>query len=70
MDSIRGIIFDCDGTLADTMPSHYEAWATILDRYDLTMSEDRFYALGGWPTRRVAELLIGESGREIDAHRL
>jgi beta-phosphoglucomutase family hydrolase len=70
MDSIRGIIFDCDGTLADTMPAHYEAWMTILDRYGLAMSEDRFYALGGWPTKRVAELLISESGRPIDVERL
>jgi beta-phosphoglucomutase family hydrolase len=70
MDSIRGIIFDCDGTLADTMPSHYEAWMAILERYGLEMSEDRFYALGGWPTRRVADLLIAESGRSIDAERL
>ena len=38
----------------------------VLDRYALKMSEDRFYALGGWPTQRVAELLIGESGRVID----
>ncbi len=21
-----GYIFDCDGTLADTMPLHYQAW--------------------------------------------
>jgi beta-phosphoglucomutase family hydrolase len=70
MDSIRGIIFDCDGTLADTMPLHYEAWMTVLNRYRLAMSEDRFYALGGWPTRRVAELLISESGRAIDVERI
>jgi beta-phosphoglucomutase family hydrolase len=70
MDHIRGIIFDCDGTLADTMPAHYEAWMATLDEYELVMSEDRFYALGGWPTRRVAELLIGEAGRAIDAGRL
>lgn len=70
MEAIRGIIFDCDGTLADTMPSHYEAWMAILARYELVMSEDRFYALGGWPTRRVADLLIAESGRQIDAERL
>ncbi len=25
----RGIIFDCDGTLADTMPLHWRAWQTI-----------------------------------------
>ena len=46
MNSICAIIFDCDGTLADTMPSHYEAWMAVLDRYRLEMSEDRFYALG------------------------
>jgi HAD superfamily hydrolase (TIGR01509 family) len=23
---VRGLIFDCDGTLADTMPYHLEAW--------------------------------------------
>jgi beta-phosphoglucomutase family hydrolase len=70
MESIRGIIFDCDGTLADTMPWHYEAWATILERYGLEMSEDRFYQLGGWPTTKVAELLAGECGRAIDVERL
>jgi beta-phosphoglucomutase family hydrolase len=70
MEHVRGIIFDLDGTLADTMPSHYEAWSTILDRYGLEMSEDRFYALGGWPTEKVANLLIGEAGRDIDAAKL
>jgi beta-phosphoglucomutase family hydrolase len=70
VSEIRGIIFDMDGTLADTMPSHYEAWSVILERYGLEMSEDRFYALGGWPTERVADLLIGESGRQLDAQQI
>jgi beta-phosphoglucomutase family hydrolase len=70
MKQVRGIIFDLDGTLADTMPSHYEAWSVILERYGLEMSEDRFYALGGWPSEKVAGLLIGESGRTIDAAKL
>jgi beta-phosphoglucomutase family hydrolase len=67
---VRGIIFDCDGTLADTMPAHYEAWMATLAGRGLEMSEDRFYALGGWPTRRVAELLIAESARPLDAVQL
>ena len=70
MMHLAGIIFDCDGTLADTMPSHYEAWMTVLERHGLEMSEDRFYALGGWPTRKVAELLANESGRAIDVDRI
>lgn len=70
MDELKAIIFDCDGTLADTMPSHYEAWMIVLDRYELAMTEDRFYALGGWPTRKVAELLASEAGRTVDIGKL
>jgi beta-phosphoglucomutase family hydrolase len=70
LNHVHGIIFDCDGTLADTMPAHYEAWVAALADRGLEMSEDRFYALGGWPTRRVADLLIAESGRPIDAEQL
>lgn len=61
-----GLIFDCDGTLADTMPLHYEAWSATLRRFHLSLDEDRFYALGGWPSRSVAELLIVESHRTAD----
>jgi beta-phosphoglucomutase-like phosphatase (HAD superfamily) len=28
-----GFIFDCDGTLADSMPVHYRAWLTVLERH-------------------------------------
>ncbi|MBI1345469.1 beta-phosphoglucomutase family hydrolase [bacterium] len=52
------IIFDCDGTLADTMPSHYEAWVTIMERYGIPFDEDEFYAMGGWPTTQVAQFLL------------
>jgi beta-phosphoglucomutase family hydrolase len=61
-----GLIFDCDGTLADTMPLHYEAWDATLRRFHLSLDEDRFYALGGWPSRSVAELLIVESHLTVD----
>lgn len=29
-DRYSGFIFDCDGTLADTMPAHHQAWQTAL----------------------------------------
>ena len=31
----RGLIFDCDGTLADTMPLHWRAWQMITLRHEL-----------------------------------
>ncbi len=66
----HGIIFDCDGTLADTMPLHYDAWVATLTRHGLALDEDRFYALGGWPTQRVIELLIAEAQASGDAARI
>ncbi len=58
----RALIFDCDGTLADTMPIHYEAWRQILPPLGIPFGEERFYALGGMPTGSIIRLLSGETG--------
>lgn len=63
--STLGLIFDCDGTLADTMPLHFRAWQETLDRYKMELSEDRFYALGGQPTVNIVELLAKEQGIDL-----
>lgn len=60
------LIFDCDGTLVDTMPGHFRAWRETLDRYGLVLPEPRFYALGGVPTRDIVALLAREAGRAVD----
>lgn len=54
-----GYIFDCDGTLIDSMPIHYRAWDAALHQRGLkeTLNEDLFYSLGGVPTIKVAEIL-------------
>ncbi len=63
-----GYIFDCDGTLVDTMPLHYRAWSAAMQRHGLKgeLSEDLFYSLGGVPTRRVAELMGQHYGLALD----
>ena len=63
---IKGIIFDCDGTLADTMPLHWRAWQAIARRHQLEFPEERFYALGGVPTRDILKMLSHEQGVPID----
>jgi len=60
-----GLVFDCDGTLADTMPAHYVAWRDIAAHYGLTFPEDRFYSLGGVPAERIVRLLADEQGVAI-----
>ena len=58
----QGIIFDCDGTLADTMPLHWRAWQVIARRHGFSLPEDRFYSLGGVPSRDILKLLSAEQG--------
>jgi HAD superfamily hydrolase (TIGR01509 family) len=65
-DPKRGFIFDLDGTLVDTMPSHFVAWTAIAARHGLTFPEARFYALGGVPTAKIAAILIAEAGLALD----
>jgi beta-phosphoglucomutase-like phosphatase (HAD superfamily) len=54
------LIFDCDGTLTDSMPLHYEAWRRTLDRYGIEFPQARFYAMGGVPTDKIIEILCEE----------
>jgi HAD superfamily hydrolase (TIGR01509 family) len=65
-DPKRAFIFDLDGTLVDTMPSHFVAWTEIARRHGLTFPEARFYALGGVPTAKIAAMLIAEAELTLD----
>ncbi len=55
-------IFDCDGTLADTMPTHYRAWRAALGPHGESFPEALFYELGGVPTAGIVELLNERHG--------
>jgi len=63
---IKGLVFDCDGTLADTMPLHWRAWQVIAKKYKLHFPQDRFYALGGVPSRDILKMLAEEQGVSFD----
>jgi beta-phosphoglucomutase-like phosphatase (HAD superfamily) len=55
-----GYIFDCDGTLADTMPLHYQAWSETLALKlgrPSDFTESMFYRFGGIPARQIVERL-------------
>lgn len=63
---IQGLIFDCDGTLADTMPLHWRAWQNVTARHGVHFTEERFYALGGVPSRHILAMLRDEQLLAID----
>jgi len=62
----QAAIFDCDGTLADTMPLHYRAWVAMLSAHGAEMSEQLFYDLGGVPTEDIVRLLNERFGYGLD----
>ncbi len=63
------LIFDCDGTLADTMPSHFRAWAASLQSFGADLTEENFYRMGGWPNRAIIDDLNREFGYGLDVGR-
>ncbi len=60
-------LFDCDGTIVDSMPLHFKAWTHVLAAEGCPFPEDQFYALGGVPPIRIVELLNGQHGLAMDA---
>ena len=59
-------IFDCDGTLADTMGLHYDAWKMALEPHGADLPEDLYYSWGGRPTREIVETLNEMQGLFMD----
>lgn len=60
------LLFDLDGTLADTMPLHYDAWRAILDERGVVLERERYLALAGVPTRTILATLSEEQGVPLD----
>ncbi len=55
-------LFDCDGTIVDSMPLHYLAWQRALREWGCEFPEDLFYAWGGRPTADIIVALNEQQG--------
>ena len=62
----QAIIFDCDGTLADTMPTHVKAWVASYKSFGIDIAEDPFFEMGGMPNRAIIETLNQRFGYTRD----
>lgn len=63
-------LFDCDGTVADSMPLHYKAWKRALAEYGCPYPEDIFYAWGGKPVRKIIADLNAMYGLQMPVDQL
>ena len=64
-----GYIFDCDGTIADTMPLHYRAWTRAMEEFGGKFPEELFYSWGGKPTDIIVAELNDMFGLCLDVEK-
>jgi HAD superfamily hydrolase (TIGR01509 family) len=55
-------LFDCDGTVADSMPLHYIAWKKALAEWECPFDEELFYTWGGKPPVEIVATLNQVNG--------
>lgn len=67
-NGFEAVIFDCDGTLVDSMPAHFEAWCEALALHGAggVFKEDVFFAMGGRPTLDIVVELNDEYNLKLD----
>ena len=58
----KAYLFDCDGTIVDSMPLHYVAWNRALTEWNCVFPEETFYAWGGRPVSEIIASLNEEQG--------
>lgn len=64
---VAGIVFDCDGTLIDSMPLHRQLWDDCLRPYGVSLPPDYIDTHAGKPTDVIVDRINHEFGVRIDA---
>ena len=62
VDRHVAVLFDLDGTLVDTMPLHYQAYAEVFAQRGLQLSEPDFMAMIGEPARKAIPRFLAAAG--------
>ncbi|WP_043588299.1 HAD family hydrolase [Geminisphaera colitermitum] len=61
-------IFDCDGTLADTMPAHHRSWARVAAEAGNALSRELFHTWGGRSCREIVDTINQLWNLNLDAN--
>lgn len=59
---VKGIIFDLDGTLVDSMPLHLEAYNFAVAPYGISYTQEVFQSRAGMPTIATFERIAEDHG--------
>ncbi|MBN2410265.1 HAD-IA family hydrolase [candidate division KSB1 bacterium] len=62
----KGLIFDCDGTLADTMPIHWQAWREAFMTFGADCPLEFLKELSGIPSERIVSHFNARFEKDFD----
>ena len=62
----KGLIFDIDGTIADTMPIHLIAYQETAIEYGFEISSELFYSMSGIPALQTSVMLKAKFEKDFD----
>ncbi len=65
-EGVKGLIFDCDGTLADTMNIHVRSWEETMKRYGQDCPVDFLRPLNGMPAEEIVIRFNRTFGTDLD----
>jgi len=63
---MKGLIFDCDGTLADTMTIHTDSWQETMKRFGYDCPLDFLQPLRGMPAEEIVMRFNRKFGTNFD----
>lgn len=63
---IKALIFDCDGTLVDSMPLHMIAWGNAFLQFGEYFDKDLLYSLKGMKETEIIDVYNSRYGSSID----
>lgn len=62
----KGIIFDVDGVLVDSMPYHAKAWVEVFAGFGIKVTEEEIYEIEGSNHAGVIDIFFGKAGRTAE----
>jgi beta-phosphoglucomutase-like phosphatase (HAD superfamily) len=63
--AFKGILFDFDGTLAQTMEDHFLAWRAALSEFGISFDASDYYPLEGMRVHEIAATLMAGKATEL-----
>ncbi len=66
----KALIFDCDGTLVDSMPLHMKAWEEAVTNSGLRFDYDFFFSRKGIPSRQIMSEYCKQNSSDVDVEKV